>query len=197
MQALSQLSYSPIRVPVFFNPVPGTEAVVCVGGGLILLLLEDGKPKSSPDDIFLTPGEKSCGKSGFVVVANADDAGDVVVLIVFVCFEERVVVIVEFYVVIAFDIWNVVTAGVAIGVFQRHEFDFRVFGIDFGDFFLFGLLFHFLGSGRFFEEGKRPGLAGVWGHDRIAVQVVEFLAGIRVCTLGAKVRFCHCLSLEL
>jgi hypothetical protein len=29
------------------------------GGGLILLMNEDGKPKSSPGNIFLWPGEKT------------------------------------------------------------------------------------------------------------------------------------------
>ena len=58
MQALSQLSYSPIKGSGILDPVPGTEAVVPFGGGLILLQDEDGKPKNSPGDIFLWPGEK-------------------------------------------------------------------------------------------------------------------------------------------
>ncbi|CUX55208.1 hypothetical protein AGR5A_Lc50080 [Agrobacterium genomosp. 5 str. CFBP 6626] len=56
MQALSQLSYSPIRVPAFL-PVPGTEAaVVPFGGGLLLRLIEECKHKKQPGFIFLSPG---------------------------------------------------------------------------------------------------------------------------------------------
>ncbi|CUX62005.1 hypothetical protein AGR4C_Lc80060 [Agrobacterium tumefaciens str. Kerr 14] len=56
MQALSQLSYSPIRVPAFL-PVPGTEAVVVpFGGGLLLRLSDECKHKKRPGVIFLSSG---------------------------------------------------------------------------------------------------------------------------------------------
>jgi hypothetical protein len=44
MQALSQLSYSPIEGPAV--PVPGNRRALCpASGGLLLLLFADGKPK--------------------------------------------------------------------------------------------------------------------------------------------------------
>ena len=53
MQALSQLSYSPILGPA--RPVPGrpSELFVRSVGGFILLLFEDGKPKKTKGDVFI------------------------------------------------------------------------------------------------------------------------------------------------
>jgi len=53
MQALSQLSYSPILGPAM--PVPGSpsELFVRSGGGFILLLFADGKPKNTSGQDFI------------------------------------------------------------------------------------------------------------------------------------------------
>jgi hypothetical protein len=53
MQALSQLSYSPILGPA--RPVPGrpSELFVRSVGGFILLLFEDGKPKKTKGQVFI------------------------------------------------------------------------------------------------------------------------------------------------
>jgi hypothetical protein len=53
MQALSQLSYSPILGPAM--PVPGSpsELFARSGGGFILLLFADGKPKNTSGRDFI------------------------------------------------------------------------------------------------------------------------------------------------
>lgn len=88
--------------------------------------------------IFSSPGRNAV--SDFVVVAgHADDVAHVVIIVIFVGCEEGIVVVVafDFDIVIA-DIGDVVTAGGVIGIFQRNQFDFGVFSIDFRDLLFLG-----------------------------------------------------------
>ncbi|EGE57143.1 hypothetical protein RHECNPAF_470016 [Rhizobium etli CNPAF512] len=128
--------------------------------------------------------------SDFVFVAgHADDVAHVVIVIVFVGCEEGIVVVVAFDLdIVVAHIRNVVAAGGVIGIFQRNQFDFGVFGIDFRDL----VLFSGIGDRRgFLEEGQGVGLAGIRRNDRIPVQIIELLAGFRIGALGSKFRFRH------
>jgi hypothetical protein len=85
-------------------------------------------------------------------------------------------------------LWVGVTAGGVIGIFQRNQFDFGVFSIDFRDLVFLG---NFGDRRGFFKEGQRVGLAGIRRDDRIPVQIIKLLAGFRIGTLGSKFRFRH------
>jgi hypothetical protein len=57
MQALSQLSYSPIKVVPFDRPWVPSKRFARRGGGLLLLVFEDSKPKNiSPGNFYRLPG---------------------------------------------------------------------------------------------------------------------------------------------
>src|SRR6218665_3661677 len=129
-----------------------------------------------------------------VVVGNADQVGEAVIVVIFVFFEEGVVVVAFHLDVVIAQVWDIVAAIGLIGLFQRHQFYFRVLGIDFLD-VLFLSLFHDLGNRGLFEEGQRVGLAGVRGNDRILVQIVKLATRFRIDALGTKFRFCHGQSL--
>ena len=89
MQALSQLSYSPIRP---FQAVV-TKALFGLGGGCLLLPVRIGKQEFRSGGLFFVRPEQM--RSDFVVVrVHADQVGHVIVVFVFVLGEERVVVVV-------------------------------------------------------------------------------------------------------
>ncbi|CCF21735.1 protein of unknown function [Pseudorhizobium banfieldiae] len=135
------------------------------------------------------------GGSDFVVVAgDADDAAHVVIVVVFVGFQEGVVVVVAFDLDVVIAHIGKIVAAVIVAVVIRDQFDIRVLGVDFLDLLFLGL-FHLHLSRVLLEEGERPGFAGIGRDDRVAVEVVELLAGIRVGTFGSEFRFCHCESL--
>ncbi len=91
-------------------------------------------------------------RSDFVFVAgDADDIAHVVIFVIFIGFEEGIVVIAfDFDIVIA-DIGDIVAGSTVIGVFERNQFDFGVFGIDFGNLVL---ILNFSNCRGFFEEGQ-------------------------------------------
>src|SRR5690606_7846282 len=86
----------------------------------------------------------------------------------------------------------VVTRFLRIGLFERD--DHGSAGSCLLDllllFVLLGLRRRLGAHGRaMLEERARIGLAGVRRHDRIAVEVVELLAGLRVFALGTAILF--------
>jgi hypothetical protein len=160
------------------------------GGGLLLLLFRVGKQEIGRG------GEKSASldiKSDFFVVAgHADEAGHVVVLLVFVLFEECVVVVIADIDIIVAEVGQVFAGrGFLVGILQRHDLDALVLGIDFRHFFLLGHLLENGGNRGLGEEGERVALARIGRYDRILVQVVEFLARFRVDALGTKFILSH------
>ena len=97
---------------------------------------------------------------------------------------------------LAADIWKDYEGKefLLVGVLKGHELDIRVLGIDFGDFLFLSLLHDGCDRG-FLEIGKRPGLVRVRRHDRVLVQVVEFLARVGASAFRSKFCLRHCQSL--
>ena len=119
--------------------------------------------------------------------ATTEDARHVVVL-VFFRFQEGVVVIIAQIDIIAQIRQIVAILDVVVGIFKRYEF--RLFKNRI-QFFLIDLFFSNARFGGRFKIGSRIGNTGIGRNDRIAIQIIKFLARFRVNALGTKFRFCH------
>ncbi len=117
MQALSQLSYSPIRVVRYF-PVLGNSVSKFASGvaAKYFLFLRSASRKMRPGEKILSGPHFKRRSAFFVVAADADDTRHVVVIVFFGLEEGVVVVAVELYVVIAEIIGDVVVVAAVIVV---------------------------------------------------------------------------------
>jgi hypothetical protein len=195
MQALSQLSYSPINDHLDQYPDARSIRAWNLRGRRLRRQRGCYLAVSHPGGKRLFQTVRHIGRNaGSALVGRAANVEVEVFVLVFVFLEEHVLVVIAnvFNVFDVLDLGNILAlVGIAglfgVGILERDDLrSCRIgfLGLDF--FFVLvdltrsrGLGAH-RGNGVLLEEGARIGFAGVGRDDRILVQIVELLAGIGV-----------------